>query len=124
MVAHGVALTSAGYDHPDAVRLIAELQAVYVARYGGVDATPLDPTEFAAPGGYFVLGYVHGAAAACGGWRARDSDPGEPELRRGGPGRLPARADQLFGEAVVGAHHSPLRRPGRVRPVLKVSCRA
>jgi ribosomal protein S18 acetylase RimI-like enzyme len=80
---HGLALTVAGYDHPDAVRLIAELQAVYVARYGGIDATPLDPAEFAAPGGYFVLGYVQGAAVACGGWRARDADPGDPELRDG-----------------------------------------
>ena len=80
MPEHGLALTGAGYDHPDAVRLIAELQAVYVARYGGIDATPLDPTEFAAPGGYFVLGYMHGSAAACGGWRARDADPGDPEL--------------------------------------------
>jgi GNAT superfamily N-acetyltransferase len=77
---HGLALTGAGYDHPDAVRLIADLQAVYVARYGGIDATPLDPAEFAAPGGYFVLGYVQGAAVACGGWRARDADPGDPEL--------------------------------------------
>ena len=83
MLKHGLALTRAGYQHPDAVRLIAELQAVYVARYGGIDATPLDPAEFAAPGGYFVLGYVQGTAVACGGWRARDADLGDPELRDG-----------------------------------------
>jgi ribosomal protein S18 acetylase RimI-like enzyme len=78
-----LALTRAGYEHPDAVRLIAELQAVYVARYGGGDETPLDPAEFAAPGGYFVLGYVNGSAVACGGWRAPDADPGDPDLRDG-----------------------------------------
>ena len=83
MPAHGFALTRVGYDHPDAIRLIAELQAVYVARYGGEDATPLDPAEFAAPGGYFVIGYVDGVAAACGGWRARDTEPHDPELRDG-----------------------------------------
>ena len=29
--------------HEDAQRLIAEVQAEYVVRYGGEDATPLDP---------------------------------------------------------------------------------
>ena len=29
-------------SHPDALRLVEEVQAEYVARYGGIDATPLD----------------------------------------------------------------------------------
>ncbi len=71
------------YDDPDAVRLIAQVQAVYTERYGGEDATPLDPAEFAGPGGFFVVGYLGGIAVACGGWRARDGDPADPELRDG-----------------------------------------
>jgi GNAT superfamily N-acetyltransferase len=121
---HGLALTVAGYDHPDAVRLIAELQAVYVARYGGIDATPLDPAEFAAPGGYFVLGYVQGAAVACGGWRARDADPGDPELRDGD-----AEIKRMYvvreargrglARLILAALEDDARAAGRVRMVLE-----
>ena len=70
------------FDHPDAVRLIAEIQQVYVERYGGEDATPIDPREFDAPGGFFVIGYVGGEPAACGGWRERHAAEGGP-LRDG-----------------------------------------
>ena len=31
--------------HPDALRLIDEVQAEYVARYGGPDESPIDPVE-------------------------------------------------------------------------------
>src|SRR5690606_29632764 len=48
------------FDHPDAQRLIAELQDVYRERYGGEDDTPVDPREFAPPGGHFVVGYAGG----------------------------------------------------------------
>ncbi len=38
------------YDHPDAVKLDAEVQAEYDIRYGdGGDATPMDPADFAPP---------------------------------------------------------------------------
>lgn len=60
------------YDHPDAVALTAAVQQEYVARYGGVDATPTGPDEFAPPAGLFLVGYAGRVAVACGGWRARD----------------------------------------------------
>jgi ribosomal protein S18 acetylase RimI-like enzyme len=87
-VKRALLLQAVDYDHPDAVRLIAQVQAVYQERYGGVDATPLDPAEFAAPLGFFVIGYLDGCsrgatAVACGGWRARDAVDGDPELRAG-----------------------------------------
>ncbi len=75
-------------DHPDAVRLVAEIQAFYRVRYGDEDATPVDPAEFGAPRGFFAVGYVGGVAVACGGWRARDAgaDPGladgDAEIKR------------------------------------------
>jgi GNAT superfamily N-acetyltransferase len=72
------------FDHPDAVRLIAELQAVYEERYGDGDSTPVDVGEFAAPHGFFVVGYAGGGAVACGGWRARaGDDPADPQVRPG-----------------------------------------
>ncbi|GAA5135091.1 GNAT family N-acetyltransferase [Pseudonocardia adelaidensis] len=64
------------FDHPDALRLIAELQQVYRERYGGEDATEVDPREFDAPGGFFVVGYADGEPVACGGWRERRAAQG------------------------------------------------
>lgn len=67
------------YDHPDAVALIAEVQQEYVVRYGSEDGTPVDPAEFAPPRGLFLVAYVDGKPAACGGWRAHETDV---ELKR------------------------------------------
>jgi GNAT superfamily N-acetyltransferase len=67
------------YDHPDAVALIAEVQQEYVVRYGEQDGTPVDPAEFAPPRGLFLVAYVDGVPAACGGWRAHETDV---ELKR------------------------------------------
>ncbi len=58
-----------GYGHPDALRLIAEVQAEYVVRYGGPDETPLDPLMFEPPDGSFFVGYLDGAPIATGAWR-------------------------------------------------------
>ena len=67
------------YDHPDAVALIADVQQEYVVRYGEVDQTPVDQAEFSPPLGLFLVAYVDDEPAACGGWRAHDSDV---ELKR------------------------------------------
>ena len=67
------------FDHPDAVALIAEVQQEYVVRYGSEDATPIDPAEFAPPRGLFLVAYVDDVPAACGGWRAHETDV---ELKR------------------------------------------
>jgi hypothetical protein len=64
------------YGHPDAMHLIAEVQAEYVVRYGGPDKTPLDPLMFAPPLGSFYVGYLplDGAErpVATGAWRVHD----------------------------------------------------
>lgn len=57
------------YGHPDVMRLIEEVQAEYVVRYGGPDETPLDPLMFAPPAGSFFVGYLAGEAVATGAWR-------------------------------------------------------
>jgi len=75
------------YDHPDAAKLIAEVQQVYVERYGGVDETPLEPADFDPPDGVFLVGYQGDDPVACGAWRAHDGPepdfrPGDAELKR------------------------------------------
>jgi GNAT superfamily N-acetyltransferase len=61
------------YGHPDALRLVEEVQEEYVARYGSRDETPLDPLMFAPPTGSFFVGYLPGEgggdAVATGAWR-------------------------------------------------------
>jgi GNAT superfamily N-acetyltransferase len=82
-----VELCTVPYDHPDAVKLITELQQVFVDRYGEEDLTPVDPAQFSPPRGCFVVGYLDGVPAACGGWRAQDGPapdhrPGDAEVKR------------------------------------------
>ena len=62
--------------------MIADLQQVYVERYGDVDITPVDPAQFAAPLGYFVIGYLDDVPVACGGWRVNDELEGAAEIKR------------------------------------------
>ncbi|GAB3789497.1 GNAT family N-acetyltransferase [Nocardioides ungokensis] len=57
------------YGQPDAMRLIAEVQAEYVQRYGGPDDTPLDHAMFEPPLGSFYVAYAEGTAVATGAWR-------------------------------------------------------
>lgn len=73
-------LSPTAYDDPVAVALIEAVQQVYVARYGGRDATPVEPTEFAPPRGLFLVGRLAGEPIACGGWRV--VEPGLAELKR------------------------------------------
>ena len=44
-----------------------------MARYGEPDGTAVDRAEFAPPRGLFLVLYLDGTPAACGGWRAQGS---------------------------------------------------
>lgn len=55
--------------HPDAVLLVEAVQEEYVARYGGRDESPIDPTDFEDPHGQFFVGYLDGEPVATGAWR-------------------------------------------------------
>lgn len=65
--------------HPDAARLVAEVQAEYVVRYGGPDETPLDPDEFDPGRGAFFVGYRDAEPVATGAWRWHEPPAGLPE---------------------------------------------
>jgi GNAT superfamily N-acetyltransferase len=79
------------YGDPDVVRMVAEVQAEYVALYGGPDAAEVDPQEFAPPRGLFLVGSLDGHPVAMGGWRRVNGDDAEikrmyvipPARRRG-----------------------------------------
>jgi len=70
----------AAFDAPESVRLIQQVQAEYVERYGSADETPVEPAEFAPPQGIFLVGWRDGDPMACGG--VRITEPGVAELKR------------------------------------------
>jgi Acetyltransferases len=114
------------FDHPDAVKLIAEVQQEYVVRYGDPDITPVDPSEFAPPLGMFLIGYLDGAPVACGGWRAHDGP--EPEFRPGDAEmkRLYVATDARgngHAREVLAAVERTARDSGRRRMVLETGTR-
>lgn len=102
-------LRDEAYDGPSATALTAAVQQEYVSRYGGPDETPVDASEFAPPGGRFLVGYLDGAPVAMGGLRRVDGDTVEikrmyvaPECRGRGFARVVlARLEDLARE--IGA---------------------
>jgi len=87
-----VRIRERGYDHPDAQRLIAEVQQEYVRRYGGEDGARIHPTEFRPPGGLFVVAYDdQQRPVGIGGWRRHD-----PSAYGGLPGRAPAEIKRMY----------------------------
>lgn len=68
------------YDDPDVARMIEEVQAEYVERYGGPDAAAVDPAQFTPPGGLFLVGLLDGVPVASGGWRRLPD--GRAEIKR------------------------------------------
>lgn len=97
------------YDGPSAQALTAAVQQEYIERYGSPDDAPVDPADFAPPGGRFLVGYLGGRAVAMGGVRRLDERTVEikrmyvhPEVRGSGLSRLVlARLEQAAAD--VGA---------------------
>jgi GNAT superfamily N-acetyltransferase len=62
-------IESRPYGDPEVARMVAEVQAEYVVRYGGPDAAQVDPAEFTPPSGLFLVGLLDGVPVTTGGWR-------------------------------------------------------
>lgn len=110
----GLRIEQVGYGHPDAMRLVAQVQAEYVVRYGGADETPLDPLMFEPPAGSFFVGYVDVGAGeepvASGAWRSHVDHPDLVSLAAAGVRRT-AEVKRMY---VAAAH----RGHGYAREVL------
>ena len=72
------------YDSELAQRLVAEVQAEYVARYGGQDDSPVDPGHFAPPTGAFLVVSAGGEPVGTVALRRHEEDPtgATAELKR------------------------------------------
>jgi GNAT superfamily N-acetyltransferase len=90
-VENRVDLREVGYNHPDVVALVAEVQQEYVRRYGGEDTTPLAPSMFVPPEGRYVLVYLDGEPVAMGGWRRHEAARDGPV-----PGSRPAEIKRMY----------------------------
>ena len=75
-----IELSDARYGDTLTAALIEEIQQEMTARYGGPDETPVDPAQFAAPGGAFLVAHLDGEPIGCAGLRGRPA--GEVELKR------------------------------------------
>jgi GNAT superfamily N-acetyltransferase len=112
------------YDHPDAVKLDAEVQAEYDLRYGdGGDATVLDPADFVPPNGLYLIAYdEQGVPVASGGWRRQDANAqgnldGDAELKR--MFVLEQMRGRGLARRILAALEEDARAAGRVRMVLE-----
>ncbi len=112
-----------GYAHPDAQRLIAEVQQEYVARYGGIDVTPVDPADFDPPRGLFAVVYdPDGSPVGSGAWRAREGAEagladGDAEIKR--MYTIPAARGRGLARRMLRFLEQEARRAGRLRMVLE-----
>ncbi|GIJ45753.1 N-acetyltransferase [Virgisporangium aliadipatigenens] len=71
------------FTDPVAVALTTAALAELGRRYGGDgDSGPLSPEDLAPPRGTFLVAYVDGEPAGCGGWRTVDGMPGTAEIKR------------------------------------------
>ncbi len=102
------------YESPVAQAFIAELQEEYVRRYGEGDATPVDPAQFTAPNGAFLVAYVDGVPLACGGWRVNGADA---EIKR--MFVVPAGRGRGLARRILAALEASIRDAGIDRAILE-----
>lgn len=60
------------YADPGVAVLLGEVQQEYVVRYGGPDASPIDPADFAPPDGAFLVALCDDQMVGCAGLRCHD----------------------------------------------------
>jgi GNAT superfamily N-acetyltransferase len=110
-----VTMTPASLDDPAVQSMVAEVQQVYVERYGGPDDTPMDAADFAPPRGRFVLAHLGEDPVAMGGWRLKDGDARLPGARPAEIKRMYVRPDRRgrgLARAVLGHLEATARADG------------
>lgn len=108
--------------HPDAAMLVEEVQQEYVARYGGRDETPIDPTIFVPPTGAFFIGYLGGKPVATGAWRLRTDVEALGSARTAEIKRMyvvPAARGQALARALLAHLESTAREAGAETMILE-----
>lgn len=106
------------FDDPVAKTLIDAAMADLAARYGGTgDDTPVDPADFRAPDGDFLVAYLDGVPVACAGWRSLGTDGATAELKR--MYTLPLARRRGVARAVLRAVEESARAAGRTRVALE-----
>ncbi|MEV5510876.1 GNAT family N-acetyltransferase [Streptomyces orinoci] len=112
-----------GYDHPDAKSLDGQAQQEYLARYGAIDLTAMDPAEFSPPRGLYLIAYTpDGSPVATGGWRAQDLNEegyadGDAEIKR--MFTVEAARGRGLARRILGMLEESARAAGRLRMVLE-----
>ena len=109
-------IRSERYDSAVARRLDAEVQAEYLQRYGGGDATVLAAEDFAPPAGGYFVGYDEtGEPVASAAWRSHGDTDAEMK-------RVYVRADARgrgHARAMVAHVEADARAAGKHRMILE-----
>src|ERR1051325_8933983 len=115
----GLKIAAADVYEVIASGLIAQLDAEIARRYPGEPINGVEPEEFRASGGYFVICYSESEAVGCGAFRPCDQATVEikrmfvkPEFQRRGIAR-----------AILGAVEVEARRRGYKRSILETANR-
>jgi GNAT superfamily N-acetyltransferase len=103
------------YADPVVRGLDEAVQAEYVERYGGRDATAVANDEFGPPHGVFLVGWADGEPVACGGLRRHDD--ATAEVKRMFVSRGHRRRG--YARAVLAALEEQARSLGYSRVVLE-----
>jgi GNAT superfamily N-acetyltransferase len=110
------------FDDPVASTMIKAALADLGARYGGSgDETPVDASEFESPAGRFLVAWIAGEPAGCGGWRTLAEDDAVAEIKR--MYTAPDWRGRGVASAVLRAIESSARDAGKKRAVLETGDR-
>lgn len=114
-----ITVSAAEVEDVIAAGLIAQLDSELRTRYPGEEVNGIEPTEFQAAGGYFVIGRWDSQVVGCGAFRPYDEATVEikrvfvdPRFRGRGIAR-----------AMLRAVESEARRRGYVRSILETAVR-
>jgi GNAT superfamily N-acetyltransferase len=110
------------FDDPVARAMIAEALADLGVRYGGSgDDTPVDAGDFDPPAGRFLVAWIDGTPAGCGGWRTLAEDAEAAEIKR--MYTAPGSRGRGVASAVLRAIEETAREAGKKRVVLETGHR-